>query len=66
MAEALTDLTLRKALAHDGGRVEIWDTKIPGFGVRISPSGHKSFILMYRYKVSGVRPPHSGPVRLVA
>ena len=50
MAEPLTDLTLRKLLPKGSSRVEIWDTKVPGFGIRVSPSGHKSFVLVYRHK----------------
>lgn len=47
--QALTDLAIRKLVADDN-RVEIWDAKIPGFGVRASTSGTKSFILMYRFR----------------
>ena len=47
--QALTDLAIRKLVADDN-RVEIWDAKVPGFGVRASASGTKSFILMYRYR----------------
>ena len=43
----LTELTLRQATARGGTRTEIWDERVPGFGVRISPSGIKTFVLMY-------------------
>ena len=43
----LTELTLRKLSPASGTRVEVWDEKIPGFGVRVSASGTKSFVLMY-------------------
>lgn len=43
----LTELTLRQATAKDGKRIEVWDEKIPGFGVRISPTGVKTFVMMY-------------------
>ena len=43
----LTELAVRQATAKDGKRIEVWDAKIPGFGVRISPSGVKTFVLMY-------------------
>jgi len=50
MPQNFTDLMLRK-LAHDGSRrVEYWDGRIPGFGLRVSPSGTKTFILMYRHR----------------
>ena len=50
MSEILTDLTLRKLLPRGSSRVEIWDAKVSGFGVRVSPSGSKSFVLVYRHK----------------
>jgi integrase len=43
----LTELTIRKLSPRDGKRVEVWDEKTPGFGVRVSPSGTKTFVLMY-------------------
>ena len=32
------------------GRTEYWDASTPGFGLRIAPSGRKSWILMYRVR----------------
>ena len=52
--QPLTDLLLRK-LKSGEERVDVWDAKIPGFGVRISTSGTKSFILLYRFKGEGRR-----------
>ena len=46
--EPLTDLKLRKVKPDTSKRLEIWDERIPGFGVRIAPSGTKTFVLMYR------------------
>ena len=31
-------------------RYEVWDTLTPGFGVRVSPQGHKSFFWLYRFE----------------
>ena len=47
---ALTDITLRKLTAPASGQMELWDSKLPGFGVRITSAGTKSFVLVYRYR----------------
>ncbi len=28
--------------------VFVWDTTLPGFGLKITPSGHKAYLLQYR------------------
>lgn len=49
MARArLTDKAVEKASVVEGQRVEIWDALLPGFGLRISYGGRKSFIVMTR------------------
>jgi integrase len=47
---ALTDLQIRKLVPRPRERFEVWDARLPGFGVRIAPTGTKSFILVYRHK----------------
>lgn len=44
----LTDKGVEKAAAPTKGRTEIWDSLLPGFGLRITDRGIKSFIVMYR------------------
>ena len=44
----LTDLAIRNIAPPSSGSIEIWDGKLPGFGVRVSPKGARSFVLLYR------------------
>jgi len=46
---ALTDITLRKLTPPASGQIEVWDMKLPGFGVRITSKGTRSFVLVYRH-----------------
>lgn len=48
MAERLTEIGVRKALAPVRGQTLLWDTDVKGFAVRITPGGAKSFLLDYR------------------
>jgi integrase len=43
--QALTDLTLRTLPAPAAGQVTYWDT-LPGFGLRVSQGGTKTFVLV--------------------
>ena len=45
--------------AEPGQRIDYWDTKVPGFGVRVTGRGAKSYILYTRY------PPSDVPTRRV-
>lgn len=45
---SLTDVKVRKIIPDPDKRIEIWDSKTPGFGVRVAPTGTKSFVLLYR------------------
>ncbi|MEM7481064.1 MAG: tyrosine-type recombinase/integrase [Acidobacteriota bacterium] len=59
---ATIHLTDRRLQALEAGRyqVDYWDESLPGFGVRVSPSGRKSFVVMY-YAASGKRRMTLGP-----
>ena len=48
MAEKITDALTRKATSQGKAQLIIWDDAIKGFGIRITKSGAKSFILNYR------------------
>ena len=50
MSETLTDLKIRKLAPDPTKRVEIWDARVPAFGIRVSPKGNKSFVLLYRHR----------------
>jgi integrase len=45
------NLTARglKALAPQNNRLDYWDESLPGFGVRVTPDGRKTFCVMYRH-----------------
>lgn len=48
MAQPLTDRTLRSLIAAATHRHDLWDSTVSGFGVRLSPGGHCSFVVRYR------------------
>lgn len=50
MPQHLTDMMLRKLTTEGKDRLEVWDGKISGFGVRVSAAGTKTFILVYRHR----------------
>lgn len=52
----LTDRVVN-ATKPEGARFVIWDTAQPGFGLRVEPSGHKSFIVRYRANGGGRNAP---------
>jgi integrase len=45
----LNDRLLKSIKAPTEGRTEIWDIVVPGFGIRITHTGRKTFVLMARY-----------------
>ena len=49
MRKKLTDRAV-KLLKARSERYEVWDSSAPGFGVRVSPAGRKSFVYLYRFE----------------
>jgi integrase len=47
-ARELTDLSLRSLPSVPGRQVDVYDSRVRGFGVRVSPNGTKSFFVYYR------------------
>ena len=43
----LTDVSIRGLAPPEKGNVVVWDEGIPGFGVRVSQGGAKSFFVLY-------------------
>jgi integrase len=54
------------ALEADGREVWAWDSELRGFGVRVKPSGSKSFVLQYRNRFGRSRKFTIGPVKVLS
>ena len=49
MAErALTKLIVEKIAPETGRDLFVWDSKVPGFGLRVYPSGKRMYVFQYR------------------
>ncbi len=46
----LTDLAVSRTKPPTSGRIEIWDSMLPSFGLRISEQGTKSWMVMYHVR----------------
>ena len=49
MTVKLTDVRVQ-SLKPKATRYEVWDPAAPGFGVRVTPKGIKSFVYLYRFE----------------
>ena len=49
----LTDAVVRKLEPPETGHAIHWDAAVPGFGLRVTSAGFKSFVLNYRVKGTG-------------
>jgi len=47
MQAKLTEISLKRLPAREA-RYEVWDTLLPAFGVRVTESGQKTYVVMYR------------------
>ena len=50
MSLTINDIELSVYIGSNNSRCIIWDKNIPGFGLRIYPSGKKTFIIEYRVR----------------
>ena len=46
----LTKTVVEKTKPNPGGDVFLWDTALPGFGIRVYPSGTRKYLVQYRTK----------------
>ena len=58
MRRNLNDRILKSLKPTEAGTLDVWDAGFPGFGVRLSDTGRKTFVLMARY------PGSKNPARL--
>jgi integrase len=54
MAQRLTDKIIRALETPDKGNRIAYDVGLPGFGIRVTTAGAKSFVLNYRRKADGL------------
>ena len=63
--QELTKYAVENLAASDQDCV-IWDTALPGFGIRVKPSNVKSYIVQYRNRKSGFAAENHRSARAIA
>ena len=53
MAKQKLTKTLVERLSSGDADYVVWDVELPGFGVRVKPSGVKSYVVQYRNRKTG-------------
>ena len=61
MTKNLTEPAVKRARAPKTGQTFLWDGAVKGFGVRILPSGSKTFWFQYRPRGGSSRMIRIGP-----
>src|SRR5262245_47745198 len=51
----MTERTLQRLRVPSIGQVDYFDQRLPGFGMRVTASGHRSWIVLYRHDGRGRR-----------
>ena len=53
MSKQKLSKTAVERLVHGPTDIVVWDSALPGFGIRVKPSGARSYIVQYRSRSTG-------------